>query len=131
MPFNLGGPELIFVLVLLAMPSAVIMISSALRKTSPKAGFAALGWTVLIYIVSSYVGILAGGSNANALFWLLGTVLTAVIASRGGYRWGLSWIWFILPGIGWWFILWARNNQLDRRRKVEVADGVPATAIQP
>lgn len=131
MPFNLGGPELIFILVLLAMPSAVIVISSAVRKTSPRAGFAALGWTIFIYLVSVYAAVLAGGSNSNTLFWLIGTALTAVIASRGGYRWGLSWIWFILPGIGWWFILWARNNQLDRRRLTEAADGVPAPAPQP
>ena len=116
------GELLVFLVILLGIPGLVIIVSSAARKTSPKAGFVALGWTILIYIVGSLVAVFTGesGSSANGLFWLLGTVLTAIIASRGGYRWGLSWLWFLLPGIGWWFILWARNNQLDRRKRDEL-----------
>jgi hypothetical protein len=123
----LGVELLAFFVILLVIPSAVILISSTLRKTSPKAGFVALGWAVLIYWVSALVGAYVGGSSANGVFWLLGTVLTAIVAARDGYRWGMSWLWFILPGIGWWLLLWARNNQLDRRR-AELAAIRPADA---
>lgn len=111
----------VMLLVVLAAAVLVLVISSAARRTSPtspRAGFDALGWTMLIYAVSSLPAVLRwSSSSSNGIFWLTGTVLAAVVASRHGYRWGVTWLWFIVPGIGWWFILWARNNQLDARRR--------------
>jgi hypothetical protein len=116
----------VLLLVVLAIAVLVLIILSAVRTTSPKAGFVALCWTILIYAISSLPGVLvlSSTSSNDGIFWLIGTVLTAFVASRGGYHWGLSWLWFIVPGIGWWFILWARNNQLHARRGT-------ATAVAP
>jgi hypothetical protein len=120
--YYVEGGVLLFVV--LATAVVVLVILSAVRGTAARAGLVALGWTMLIYAISSIPGMLvrSSASSNDGIFWLIGTILTAVVASRDGYRWGLTWLWFIVPGIGWWFILWARNSQLDAR-------GERATAI--
>lgn len=111
--YYVEGGVLLFVV--LAIAALVLTLPSGLTRTSPRAGFLALAWTILIYAISSLPAVLLGSSSSsNGIFWLTGTVLTAVLASRCGYRWGLSWLWLIVPGIGWWFIFWVRNIQLAR-----------------
>jgi hypothetical protein len=112
--------------------AGVILISSLVRRRSPKAGFVALGWTFLIVLLAAVVGALAGVRYANGVFVLTGAILTAVMTARDGYKWGPSWLWLFLGPLGWWILMWSRNNQLDRRRADELvtaSPSVPSVAV--
>jgi hypothetical protein len=120
---------LVPIAVYVGVPATIILISSRIRRRSPKAGFVALVWAAGITIVASFAsGSLSGtATTANGVFVVAGALLTAIVTARNGYQWGLSWLWLFLGPPGWWILMWARNNQLDRRRG-EMAEIKPASA---
>lgn len=132
------APVLAALAVLIALGSVTILIAGTLRRTRLAAGFSALGWSGLVYVVSYVVVSFVAASSesfardsqaARGLFVLVGGVLVAVLASRGGFRWGWSWLWLVfLPTLGWFIVLWRRNNQLDARY-ASVAAPSSSTAI--
>ncbi len=111
-----GASLLLIIAIPAAIFGALILVSSAFRHTSPRAGFVALGWTVLIWLVAGLASAVVAPSASNGVVYLVGTVLTVILAQRAKYVWGLSWLFFILGPFGWFIILWRANNQSDARK---------------
>ena len=104
----------------------VTVLGSLVRGTRISAGLTALAWATVIGIVVSYLTVEVPPSSAVATRTLLGAIPAFFLARRDGYHGGAGWLWLLLPGLGWWILLWSRNNQIDRRRY-----GDPAAASQP
>lgn len=70
----------------------------------------AIAYTFVIWIVASFIGIFFRGSAQLAVY-VIGTVLTFLVA-RGGYRFdGMSWLLLLLGPIGTFVLLWRRGNR--------------------
>jgi hypothetical protein len=118
-----------------AIPIAVvILIVSALRRISARAGFSALGRMLLISLATAIAGLVASAlldvddSGQQILEVVTGVVLTFLVVRRGGYKldwWGWIFIVFLGP-LGWFIALWRRSVQM---RVIEVAS--PALTTQP
>jgi chromate transport protein ChrA len=107
----------------------LILLSSAFRHTPPRAGFLALAYSVVIWIVAAFVGGSAGGSSASGAYALTGIVLTTILLMNAKYKWGLSWLLFLLGPIGWFLLLWRSNNQKDARRRAAIEESATASAV--
>lgn len=117
----------------------VIWLASKMMGTSPKAGFSACGWYVIIYVATAVIVEVAftlltlvlhvdatGAIKPGA--WIVSTALTVQVAGRGHYDWGASWLFLFVP-LGALFIIWRRNNQQERALRADVT--YPAKKYSP
>jgi hypothetical protein len=84
----------------------------------------ALLWTVCIWIVAFFVGvILNSAANVGGGPYLIGLLLTLGVALRDGYRPdAVGWVLLLLGPIGTLVMLWRRENQ---RRRATAATQTP------
>ena len=102
----------------------IVLIVSAILRTSPRGGLVAIAWSMPITVVAAVVAAVVASGNdlSNVLFWVLGAVLTFGVARRGGYRTdAIGWILLLLGPIGWFVALWRRNGALARGRATATA----------
>jgi hypothetical protein len=113
--------ERIFVLEIIAaitLPFVVVtFVVSALRRTPIENGFRAIGWLIVVLIAASAAGSAVDPGIAWLATYVAGGVVTYSLARRDEYkfdRW--SWALLVLWFIGYWLVLWRRENDLWRRR---------------
>ena len=116
----------IFVLVL----GAVVVVFSAARRTSPGSGLMAVAMIAPIWLTAN-LAVRLGSSLAsdyltylflgNALLAVIPIVLTLAIVAGSGYRWGASWLLFMLGVIGCFFVLWRSGSQREARGRQEAS----------
>lgn len=93
-----------------------VVVVSLVRHTKISAGLTALAWAALIAGVVTVLTLGVPSSSATGARIVLGAIPVFLIARRDGYHAGAGWFWLLFPGIGWWLLLWSRNNQLDEAR---------------
>jgi hypothetical protein len=113
--------ELAFVLMFIGVVTlpfiVVTLVVSAIRRTPIENGVRAIGWLLVVLIAAGVAGSAVAPSFAGLATYIAGAVVTYALATRDGYkfdRW--SWALLVLWFIGYWIVLWRRENALWRRR---------------
>jgi hypothetical protein len=120
--------QLLFVLTALiayALPIVLTVgISSLLRKTPVRNGFIGLGWSIIVLFGAGILAGLVPPFYRSGVLWILGGVITLLIARRGRYRLDVqSWILLFLFAPGWWLLFWRRSNKMWRQQQPAITAG--------
>ena len=103
---------------ILVVPFVIaIAIVSRITGTPMENGFRAIGWMIVVLIAASAAGSAVDPGIAWLATYVAGGVVTYSLARRDDYkfdRW--SWALLVLWFIGYWLVLWRRENDLWRRR---------------
>ena len=120
------SPELGFILVfigIVTLPFIVVtLVVSAIRHTPIENAVRAIGWLIVVLIAAAAAGSAVEPSLAGFATYAAGAVVTYALATRDGYKFD-RWAWFLLVLwlVGYWIVLWRRENALWRRRAAAVA----------
>ena len=120
------GAELLVLIpiAILVVPFVIaIAIVSRITGTPMENGFRAIGWLLVVLIAASAVGSAVDPAIAWLATYVAGAVATYALARRDGYEfdrwsWALLALWFV----GYWIVLWRRENDLWRRRASATAN---------
>ena len=108
---------------MVTLPFAIVtVVVSALTHQPIENGVRAIGWLLVVVIAAAAAGSAVDPSIAIVAVYLAGAVVTYALARRDGYEFDrMSWALLFLWVIGYWIVLWRRENEMWRRRIAAVA----------